>query len=375
MLASRTRMSRRAWLPVLLLAAACLSGCGTAGYYAQAVHGHLQIMQAARPLQDWLDDPATAPELAERLRLAQQVRDHASSVLALPDNRSYRRYAELKRSHAVWNVVAAPPDSLVLERWCFPVAGCVGYRGYFDEARARQLAGRLQDRGLEVMVYGVPAYSTLGRLNWAGGDPLLSTFALGLEADMVRLVFHELAHQRLYVRGDTRFNESYATAVERLGLQQWLEAPERAAAARAYVAVQQRRQAFRGLLRDTHQRLQALYARKPELAADALLHQKNDIVAGFRQAYERLRAPWLAAGLDVSALDRWVQQANNASFALHAAYDGDVPAFEALFASVRGDWPEFHRQAQLLSRLPASERRLRLQELAGPAAEQGEGRP
>lgn len=347
-----------------------LSGCTTVGYYAQAVQGHLQIMQAARPVQDWVDDPATSSQLAERLLQAQQVRNYASSALALPDNSSYRRYAQLERAHAVWNVVAAPPDSLVLERSCFPVIGCVGYRGFFNEARAWQQAQELQSQGLEVLVYGVPAYSTLGKLNWAGGDPLLSTFALGLEADMARLVFHELAHQQLYVRGDTRFNESYATAVERLGLHQWLAHPDRSVARQAFARVQPQRLAFRELARDTHQHLQQLYARKSRLQPEALQEQKQGILAAFRSAYAELRASWVAEGVDLSGLDRWVEQANNASFALHAAYDGDVPAFEALFALVQGSWPAFHQEAKHLSRLPASERHARLQALADSA--QGE---
>eukprot|EP01034_Spumella_vulgaris_P037055 gene37055-45705_t len=179
-------------------------------------------MSAARPVDEWLADGATPDALKARLALSQRIRDYAATELHLPDNPSYRLYADLKRRAAVWNVVAAQPFSLSLHTWCFPVTGCVGYRGYFDEAQARAEATQLQAQGLEASVYGVPAYSTLGYMNWAGGDPLLSTFVAWPEGDFVRLLFHELAHQVVYAQGDTVFNESFATAVERLGSARWM---------------------------------------------------------------------------------------------------------------------------------------------------------
>jgi hypothetical protein len=204
------------------LAAVCLgSGCSSVGYYAQSVGGHLDLLQRARPIDDWLADPATPTALKARLQVAQQARRFAVTDLALPDNASYTRHADLGRGAVVWNVVAAPPLSLTLKTWCYPVMGCVGYRGYFDQAQAEAEGAALRAQGLEVSVYGVPAYSTLGWTNWIGGDPLLNTLVGGSEAYTVRLIFHELAHQQLYVAGDTMFNESYATAVERLGLARW----------------------------------------------------------------------------------------------------------------------------------------------------------
>ncbi len=201
----------------LLLSAALLAGCGTAGYYAQAIGGQLALMQAARPIDDWLRDPATPAPLKARLALAQQLRDYAVTALDLPDNGSYRRYADIHRPAVVWNVAAAPVDSLTLKRWCFVFVGCVGYRGYFDQAAAQALGEQLRAQdGLEVTVYGVPMYSTLGWLNGLGGDPLLSTVIHDSDAALARIVFHELAHQKLYVAGDTAFNESYATAVAKL---------------------------------------------------------------------------------------------------------------------------------------------------------------
>ncbi len=200
-------------------AAVCLtSGCSALGYYAQAVGGHLAIIKAAKPVPQWLDDATTPQALKDRLALTQRIRDFAVTELKEPDNASYRRFADLKRGAAVWNVVAAPELSLTLHTWCYPFVGCVGYRGYFDHDAADAFAKTLADAGLEVSVYGVPAYSTLGRLpgDWLA-DPLLSTFINYPEGELARLIFHELAHQIAYAQDDTVFNESFATAVERIG--------------------------------------------------------------------------------------------------------------------------------------------------------------
>ena len=209
-------------LAVLAVGAASLPSVRAAdlGYLAQSVGGHLALLSAARPVPDWLDDAKTPAALRERLLLTQQMRDFAVTELALPDNASYRRYADLHRSAAVWNVVAAPELSLKLETWCFPVVGCVGYRGYFDRPDADAFGAELRAQGLEVDVYGVPAYSTLGRLPGDYfADPLLNTFINYPEVELARLIFHELAHQVAYASGDTMFNESFATAVERFGSQ------------------------------------------------------------------------------------------------------------------------------------------------------------
>ena len=211
-------------LVVLAAGTVCLtSGCSTLGYYAQAAGGHLEVVSKSRSVSGWIDAPGTEPRLRERLQLSQRMRDFAVQELKLPDNRSYRRYADLGRGAVVWNVVAAPELSLTLKTWCFPVVGCVGYRGYFDRAAADTMAAELREQGLDVGVYGVPAYSTLGRTNWMGGDPLLNTFIFWGEGELAKLIFHELAHQVAYADDDTTFNESYAVAVERLGGRLWLE--------------------------------------------------------------------------------------------------------------------------------------------------------
>ena len=357
---------RRLAVP-LVLASALLAGCGSAGYYAQSVRGHLALMAAARPVGDLLADPATPPDLKARLALARRIRAFATAELALPDNPSYHRYSDLGRRAAVWNVAAAPPDALALKRWCFAVVGCVGYRGYYDEADARALAAELKTgEGLEVMVYGVPAYSTLGWLNWAGGDPLLSTFIRYPEGELARLIFHELTHQRVYVGGDTMFNESYATAVERLGVQRWLATEASEAARREWAGFDQRRRDFRTLSRQTRAELAEVYAQKEALAYDpqALPALKNEAMARFRQRYAALKAEWAAAGAPFDGYDPWVAQANNAFFGIQAAYDELVPGFEALFAREGGDWPRFHAAVHALAQQGRDERRAQLTALA-----------
>lgn len=327
-------------------------------------------MNAARPIDDWLADPATPAELRPRLELARRIRAFASSDLALPDNASYHRYADLKRSAAVWNVAAAPPDSLVLKTWCFPFVGCVGYRGYYDESAARELAGQLrQQDGLEVAVYGIPAYSTLGWLNWAGGDPLLSTFIRYPEGELARMIFHELAHQVVYVDDDTMFNESYATAVERLGVARWLKDQASDTARREYEAFDARRRAFRALTMQTREELSKVYEGKSTSTEGVAerMKAKGEVMQRFRDRYAALKQGWAAAGEPFNGYDRWVERANNANFGVQAAYDELVPGFEALFAQEGGDWPRFHAAVAELARLPREERRKRLKEMGRAA--------
>ena len=338
-----------------LAAAACvalLGGCADLGYLAESVGGHFALMRQAKPVDDWLANPSTSPKLRERLQLARQIRDFAVNQLGLPDNASYRRYADLHRPAAVWNVVAAPELSLTLKTWCYPVMGCVAYRGFFDSSQADALATTLRADGLDVVVYGVPAYSTLGWTNWIGGDPLLNTFALGSEAELARLMFHELAHQVAFAAGDTAFNESFATAVERTGLQRWQAATGRAGEGPVQAA---RRQDFRALTARTRAELAALYrSAKPD--ADKRV-AKAQIMAGLGQAYAELKAgPWRGD----TGYDAWFARANNASLAIQLAYDGQVGAFLTLLDKDGGDLPRFYAEVQRLAALPKAERDVRL---------------
>ena len=347
------RVACARWAPVCL-AALLLAGCADTRYYLQSVSGHLALMRAARPLDQWLADAGTPERLRDRLALAQRIRRFAVAELALPDNGSYQRYADLQRRAVVWNVVAAPEFSLTLHKWCFPVVGCVGYRGYFNEADARQEAEQIKARGLEVAVYGVPAYSTLGWMNWAGGDPLLSTFIQYPEGELARIIFHELAHQVLYVPGDTVFNESFATAVEQLGGARWL-ADQGSAQARAdYAAFDARRKQFRALTLATRERLDAIYALPATTPGERQLQAaaKPEAMKAFREQYAALRLAWGG----YAAYDPWVAAANNASFGAQAAYDDLVPAFESLFERGGRNWPAFYDAVRLLAQLPASSR-------------------
>ena len=333
-----------------------VSACSSIGYYWQSVSGHVHLMNAARPVEQWLADDAVPQALKTRLALSQRIRDFAITELKLPDNASYRRYADLQRSAAVWNVVAAPEFSLTLKTWCFPVAGCVGYRGYFSELEAKAEAARIRAEGLEVSVYGVPAYSTLGWLDWAGGDPLLNTFIRYPEGELARLIFHELAHQVVYVKNDTAFNESFSTAVERLGGRRWLDietARGNAQAASDYTAFDQRRQQFRALTQRTRRALVAVYEqnvpqdqqKRAQAATKSIA--KEAAMQAFRADYAQLRLSWGG----YAGYDAWVLQANNAAFGAQAAYDDLVPGFEALFERENRDWPRFYEAVRRLGML------------------------
>ena len=350
---------------VAMAAVVCLSGCANLGYYWQSVSGHVKVMSAARPVREWLEQDDTPARVREKLALSQRIRDFAVAELKLPDNPSYRRYADLRRTAVVWNVTAAPAYSLELKTWCFPVAGCVGYRGYYDEAQARKEAKQLAEQGYEVNVYPVPAYSTLGMLNWAGGDPLLNTFIHYPEGELARLLFHELAHQVLYAKNDTMFNESFAVAVERLGGARWLQDRAPAAARQEYAEFDGRRAQFRALSRGTRDRLKAAYE-TPGTSTEEKEQAKRAIMAQFRADYAQLRASWPGEPARFRGYDRWVETANNAFFGTQAAYDELVPGFEALFQRSGADWTRFYDAARQLAALPTkAARHQQLKEAAG----------
>jgi predicted aminopeptidase len=353
-------------------AAVCLSGCANLGYYWQSASGHVKIMSAAKPVEAWLADEGTPPRVKQKLELAQRLRSYAVRELQLPDNPSYRRYADLRRPAVVWNVVAAPEYSLTLKTWCFPVTGCVGYRGYFEEALAKAEAEQLARQGLEVSTYPVPAYSTLGWMNWAGGDPLLNTFIHYPEGELARLLFHELAHQVVYAAGDTMFNESFATAVERLGGARWLAEQASEQARKEYAEFDGRRQQFRALARATRERLKQIYGDDPAGAAfrpppESRAAAKQKAMQDFRDQYVRLRASWGGDPARWRGYDLWVERANNAAFGAQAAYDELVPGFEALFRREGGDWKRFYDAVRKLAALPKEERHQRLKKETGGA--------
>ena len=344
---------------VALAGLALTTGCANVEYLAHSAGGHLALLDAAKPVPEWLADPATPPKLHERLVLSQQIREFAVAELGLPDNASYRRYADLKRNAAVWNVVAAPELSLKLETWCFPVVGCVGYRGYFERGQADAFAATLRERGLEVDVYGVPAYSTLGRLPGSFfADPLLNTFIAWPEVELARLIFHELAHQVVYAPGDTMFNESFATAVERIGSARWMAERASPEAAAQYQALAARRQDFRALTLAARAELDALY-RSPASDADKRAG-KERILQRLRTDYAALRdGPWQG----FAGYDDWMARLNNATLGVLSAYNELVPQFERLYEREGRDLARFYAAVRELADLPAGERRATLDRL------------
>jgi len=337
---------------LLAVVAVCATtGCGGAGYIARSTGGHLDLASKAKPVAEWLEDDKTPPALRERLALSQRMRDFAVQELALPDNRSYRSYADLGRPYAVWNVVAAPELSLQLKTWCFPVFGCAGYRGYFQVSQADELGEQLRGQGWEVSVYGVPAYSTLGWTDFLGGDPLLNTFIHQPEGELARLIFHELAHQVAYAKDDTEFNESFATAVERIGAGRWLQEHASDAARAQYELLDSRRREFRRLTRATRERLDKLFR---STAPDERKREgKSALMAQMRADYERLKTERWGG---YAGYDGWFQRANNATLAVQGAYDDLVPEFERLFEREGGDFASFYAAVKRLAALPKDER-------------------
>ena len=327
------------------------SGCSSIDYLGQSASGHFHLLAAARPVKDAIADPATPEALRKRLELTQRMREFAVTELKEPDNGSYRSYADLKRSAAVWNVVAAPELSLKLQTWCFPVVGCVGYRGYYDLAAANEAAAPLKAEGLEVDVYEVPAYSTLGWMNWIGGDPLLNTFVQWPEGELSRLIFHELAHQVAYAPGDTTFNESFAAAVERIGSQRWLEANASAEVREKQALTEARRHDFHVLVRAWRAKLDAMY--RGDLPDADKRIQKAALYAGMRADYEALkRDHWNG----YKGYDHWFATANNAALGAQAAYDDQVGAFERLFVVQGSDFDRFYAEVKRIAALPKPER-------------------
>lgn len=324
-----------------------LSGCANLGYYAQAVGGHLQVMGAARPIGDLLHDPAADPDLRKRLADVAAIRAFASRELDLPDNRSYNTYADLGRPFVVWNVFAAPEFSVEPEQWCLLFAGCFNYRGYYRREDAECFADELQREGHDTYVGGVPAYSTLGMFD----DPVLNTFLRFGSLEVARILFHELAHQVLYVPGDTIFNESFASAVEAEGLRRWLAYRANAEQYQAYREQQRRRTQFLQLVADYRDKLRALYA-TPQ-PADVMRQAKQEMVAQMKQDYARLKSSWGGYG----GYDKWFEpDFNNAKMAALGLYHQLAPAFETLLANEDHDLLKFYRRAAALSTLPKEER-------------------
>jgi predicted aminopeptidase len=335
-----------------VIAIVCISQL-PACYYLQAARGHLSLMNQRRPVAEVLADANTPEEIRNRLAIAQEARNFAVRELLLPDNESYRSFADLDRDYVVWNVFAAREFSLTPKRWCFPVAGCVSYRGYFNEESARKFASRLSDKGYDVAVGGVSAYSTLGKF----ADPVLSTMMRWSDSDLVATIFHELAHQKLYVKNDTAFNESFATAVARTGLKRWLLSRNEIADQEMVMARRKVTAEVMSLVRASRTELEALYASDVDVESKRL--RKREILDQLSRDAARLiaesatgSANWLAAPL------------NNAHLVSLGLYEGGQNAFSQMLANCGGELACFYSAAESLAKLSVEERR-KLLELPG----------
>ena len=338
---------------LLLLAALVplVCGCGTLRYYSQAVSGHLDLMRRASPIEEQLGRDAVPVELKAKLQAVLSIREFASRALALPDNGSYKRYADMGRPYALWNVFAAPEFSLEPVNSCFVFVGCVSYRGYFSAADAEAEGAARRAQGYDVYVGGVPAYSTLGWFD----DPVLSTFIQYPDAELARLMFHELAHQLLYVKDDTGFNESFAATVEQAGVERWLAEHGNDRGRAAYERSQRMKQEFVALVLKYRSILEQFYRLDLPVAEKRV--GKAQRFAEMEQEYRLLKASW--GGF--AGYDRWFAgKPNNATLISVVLYTELVPAFQALLRRVGGDMPRFYVAAKELAKLPKEERELKL---------------
>ncbi|HEY1491052.1 MAG TPA: aminopeptidase [Steroidobacteraceae bacterium] len=333
------------------LAMMLLSGCGTT-YVLQAAGGQLQVMHEREPTDKVIADPKTPAGLRRHLEQVQAARDFASRELGLPDNKSYRSYADIGRPFVVWNVVAAPEFSVTPEHWCFPVAGCVAYRGYFHEEAAQKFAYEMRAKGFDVAVGGVPAYSTLGKF----ADPVLSSMVRYGDDDLAAMVFHELAHQLLYAKDDSAFNEAFATTVEDAGLERWIAQQGGGMRIREYRDQQAREAAVVKLLGATRTRLAQLYA--SAVPPQAMRERKQQILA---ELAAQIRAAEHREGVTYPLYDEWIAAGlNNAQLASIATYYDCVPGFKRLLAQADGDLPRFYAAAGEAAKLPRAQRHAQL---------------
>ena len=336
----------RAAVGVALIA---LSGAGC--YLLQSVQGQLALMSKREPINRVIDEPSTPPALRAQLETIAAIRDFASRELGLPDNGSYRSYADLGRPYVVWNVVAAPEFSVDAKQWCYPIVGCVAYRGYFAERKARRFAQALRGRGFDVTVGGVAAYSTLGHFN----DPVLNTMMGWNDVELAAIIFHELTHQLLYVPNDSSFNEALATTIEEEGVRRWLLAQGRDADLASHLERQEHYAEVIELLNATRAELRAVYA--SALGPDLKREKKRAAFAAMRASFARLKAGWGGH----APFETWFDgDLNNAHLASVATYFACVPGFERELKAAGGNLTVFYARVRALAKLDQAERDARL---------------
>ena len=339
----------------LALLTLLLAACTDIGYYLHCAEGHLQVMRATRPIEEVMADPRTSPEVRDKLHRVQQMRAFAVTELHLPDNDSYREYADIGRPYVLWNVVAAGEFSLQAHRWCFPVAGCVTYKGFFNREAAAAQADNLRQQGLDVDLYGVEAYSTL---TWFA-DPILNTFIDSSDARLAGLLFHELAHQQFYLPGDSAFNEGFAMTVQTAGVRRWFLRNAKPEAWQRYLEHREQVAVFQRFLRETRERLAELY--RSDLPAPGMRQKKQQLIT---QALDQYAALKNSGQLD-ERFDRWMARGlNNARLAGIATYRELLPGFQQLLSDCNDDFTCFYQQVEQLSSLPDDQRQARLQSIS-----------
>jgi predicted aminopeptidase len=337
---------------ILSLLAACLAlpGCGTA-YVAQAARGQWQIMNAREPITRVLEDPAAPADLRLRLENVQAAREFASRELGLPNNKSYTSYADIGREYVVWNVVATPEFSVEPREWCFPIVGCVAYRGYFKQRKAEEFAARLREQGMDAIVEGVPAYSTLGKFS----DPILNTMLSYGDDEIASILFHELAHQVVYIADDSAFNEAFAVAVEQEGLARWLTARGRPGELARHLERRARQAAGMRIVARYREQLALLYA--SGLAPADMRRRKAEEFAALARELSALDS---RSGVKSRLVQELAGAPNNARLASLATYYDCVPGFQRVLAGEHHDLPRFYAAVQRLALLPREERRAQL---------------
>lgn len=340
-------------IALLVFLAALVQGCSSLSYYWEKIQGHTEIINNQHPVQEVIDNPKTSETVRAKLISTQKARRFATEVLKLPDNDSYKNYVDINRDYVVWSVVATPPYSIKAKQWCFLIVGCLSYKGYFSKQDAELFAKELRTQNMDVYVSGTKAYSTLGWFD----DPLLSTMLYNSEAYRVGIIFHELAHQKMYVADDTAFNEAFATSVELEGVKAWFNQDNKEVAFKKYLVSKKRDDAFKKLLQSTRQKLKQAY----DHAADKnnadekqdLAETKKIIFVQLQQGYKKLKQQWDG----YTGYDKWMSQdLNNAHLALIATYNDRIPAFRQLFKKANNNYALFYNQVEKMTELDKPQR-------------------
>lgn len=349
---------------VFLLLITSLTGCSSTQYSWNAFEGHVRLLIQSKPIDNLLEKKNLDENLKHKLRLVRKVTDFASTKLHLPNNNSYERYTELNREAVVWNVLATEKFSLDLKEWCYLVIGCMSYRGYFSKSKAISYAKDLENkRNLEVVVVPIPAYSTLGWSKWLGGDPVLSTFISYDDISFMSLIFHELAHQKIFIKGDSAFNESFASTVEVLAVEEWLKVY----GSKKIKAIHRNRikekYLFLSEIIKVRKKLEELF--KQERKDENIEFKKNNLMQEFRDKLISIREDSTRQNVTTDAnFIRWVNSLNNPLLAISGVYQDYVPLFKSYFKKNDGDWKLFYEEVELFSRQSKSERLKILQQFS-----------